>query len=229
MARQVPADGRLPPGEEICLGLAVPCRIRASKARPDRTLRMSGLTLNLLLTMKGGFFMRKSIFSVRTLATMAMLAAVSVVLARLLIPMPNATTRFSIEGAPIILAGLVLGPLPGALVGWVADAVGCLFSAYGYNPLFSVPPVLMGLCAGWMRGWVRAKPSFLRVWLSFLPAVVLGSVLWQSYWLSFLYGSKSFGAFLISRSLQFAITSVLNALVVHAVLRSGIMDRFQSR
>ena len=72
--------------------------------------------------------------NVRVLATSALLAAISVVLARLIIPMPNETTRFSLEAVPIFIAGMLFGPIPGALVGFVADFVGCLFSGYGYNP-----------------------------------------------------------------------------------------------
>ena len=78
----------------------------------------------------------KRVLSTKTLAYCALLAALSVVLARLVIPMPAADTRFSIEAVPIFLAGMLFGPLPGALVGFVADFVGCLFSPYGYNPLF---------------------------------------------------------------------------------------------
>ena len=169
--------------------------------------------------------MRRNVFSPRTLAISAMLAAVSVVLARFIIPMPNATTRFSLEATPIILAGLLYGPLPGALVGLVADAVGCLFSGYGYNPVFSVPPVMIGLCAGAMRFLIKNRLSYFRVLLTFLPAVIVGSILWQSWWLSFFYGSKSFGAFVASRSIQFAITSVLNAALVTPLLKSGVFTR----
>ena len=73
----------------------------------------------------------------RNLAYCALLAALSIVFARLIIPMPNETTRFSIEAVPIFLAGLFFGPVAGGLVGFSADLVGCLFSGYGYNPIFS--------------------------------------------------------------------------------------------
>ena len=46
----------------------------------------------------------------RNLAYCALLAALSIVFARLIIPMPNETTRFSIEAVPIFLAGLFFGP-----------------------------------------------------------------------------------------------------------------------
>ena len=159
-------------------------------------------------------------FPTRSLVTLALLSAISVVLARFIIPMPSVTVRFSIEAAPIIIAGLLFGAVPGAAVGFVADLVGCLFSGYGYNPIFSVPPILIGLCAGLLRPLLYKKVSYPRVLATFLPAVVLGSILWQSYWLAFFYGTKTFSAFLLSRTLQFAITSVINALVVYLLLRS---------
>ncbi len=166
----------------------------------------------------------KAKIATRTLVTMALLSAVSVVLARLIIPMPNVTTRFSIEAVPIILAGHLFGPLAGAIVGFVADFVGCLFSGYGYNPVFSVPPILIGLCAGLLRPLLYKRVSYLRVLASFLPAVVLGSLLWQSYWLSFFYGSRTFLGFLGVRSIQFAITSVVNAFVVFALFKSNVLN-----
>ena len=51
----------------------------------------------------------KRTMTTKTLAYCALLAALSVVLARLIIPMPNVTTRFSIEAVPIYLAGMLFG------------------------------------------------------------------------------------------------------------------------
>ena len=70
----------------------------------------------------------KKRLTTKTLACCAVLAALSVVLARLLIPMPDSTTRFSIEAVPVFMAGMLFGPLAGGLVGFTADFVGCLFS-----------------------------------------------------------------------------------------------------
>ena len=163
--------------------------------------------------------------STKMLVTLALLSAVEVVLARFIVPMPNPTMRFSIEAVPIILAGLLFGPAAGAAVGVVGDAVGSLFSGYGYDPVFAVHPLLIGLSAGLMRFLVDKKLTYFRVLLTFLPAVALGSVLWQSYWLSFFYGTHSFVWFLGSRAVQFAITSVVNAGVVYGVLKTGVLQR----
>ncbi len=165
----------------------------------------------------------------RTLAYCALLAALSVVLARLIIPMPDATTRFSIEAVPIYLAGLLFGPVPGALVGFSADSIGCLFSGYGYNPLFCVPPILYGLCGGLFSSYVRKNTSPLRLALGLLPAVVLGSILYQSAALAWVYNPTRFwldlGIKLTARSIQFSITWVIDTLVLFMLFRAGIFSR----
>ena len=172
----------------------------------------------------------KRTMTTKTLAYCALLAALSVVLARLIIPMPNVTTRFSIEAVPIYLAGMLFGPMAGALVGFSSDLVGCLFSGYGYNPAFSVPTILIGLCAGLLRRWLMGKPGLPRLAVSFLPPVVLGSILWQSAALSYVYNSKgSFQAslvyFLSTRTIQFAVTLVLDVLIVYLLMKSRVFDR----
>lgn len=172
----------------------------------------------------------KRIMTTKTLAYCALLAALSVVLARLIIPMPNVTTRFSIEAVPIYLAGMLFGPMAGALVGFSADLVGCLFSGYGYNPLFCLPPILYGVFGGLLRRWLMGKPGLPRLAVSFLPPVVLGSILWQSAALSYVYNSKgSFQAslvyFLSTRTVQFAVTLVLDVLIIYLLMKSRVFDR----
>ena len=166
----------------------------------------------------------------RTLAVCAMLAALSVIFARLIIPMPNAFTRFSIEAIPIFIAGVLFGPVAGGLVGFVADLVGCLFSGYGYNPLFCIPPILYGVLPGLLRFLLIKKPDLWRIALTYLPPVVIGSILYQSWSLATVYNSKgtfaaSFSYFLTTRSIQFAITWAIDAVLTWLLFRSGLFER----
>ena len=172
----------------------------------------------------------KRSMTTKTLAYCAQLAALSVVLARLIIPMPNVSTRFSIEAVPIFLAGMLFGPMAGGLVGFCADFVGCLFSGYGYNPLFCVPPILYGVFGGVFRYYLGKKVSIPKLAVSFLPPVIGGSILWQSAALAFVYNSKgSFSAslvyFLSTRSIQFAITLVLDVLIIYLLFRARLFER----
>ena len=109
----------------------------------------------------------------KTLAYCALLAALSVVLARLIVPMPNAFTRFSIEAVPIFLAGLFFGPVAGGCVGFAADLVGCLFSGFGYNPLLSLPPILYGAFAGLFRRQFGGKVTLPKLLIGFLRAITM--------------------------------------------------------
>ena len=166
----------------------------------------------------------------KTLAVCAMLAALSVIFARLIIPMPNAFTRFSIEAIPIFIAGVLFGPLAGGIVGFVADLVGCLFSGYGYNPLFCVPPILYGVLPGLLRFLLFKKTDLLRIALMYLPPVVIGSILYQSWSLATVYNSKgtfsaSFSYFLTTRGIQFAITLVVDALLTWLLFRTKLFER----
>lgn len=165
----------------------------------------------------------------RTLAYCALLAALSVVLARLIIPMPNESTRFSIEAVPIFLAGMLFGPVVGGMVGFSADFVGCLFSAYGYNPIFCVPPILYGVFGGLFRHWLsKRNVSLPKLALAFLPPVVLGSIVYQSCTLAYMYyDSFTTGLvyFLSTRSVQFAVTLVLDVLVIFLLFKANIFQR----
>lgn len=171
---------------------------------------------------------RKSKNVTKQLTICALLTAMSIILARLIIPMPNESTRFSIEAVPMFLAGMLFGPLPGALVGFAADFIGCLFSPFGYNPIFCIPPILYGLCGGLFRPLLK-KTEIWRIALAFLPAIVIGSIFIQSGALAITYGGDAKEAYfyvkLTERSIQFAITFVLDVLVVYLLAKSPVFTK----
>ena len=167
--------------------------------------------------------------STKTLAYCALLTALSVVFARLFGLMPEESSRYSIEAVPIFLAGMLFGPVAGAMVGFCADFIGCLFSAFGYNPIFCVPPILYGLFGGIFRHYLGKKTSLFRLFVSFLPPVVLGSILYQSFSLAYVYYSATFMEGLIlkltSRSVQFAVVLVADVLLLWLLFKSNIFTR----
>ena len=172
----------------------------------------------------------------KTMAFCALLAALSVVLARLIVPMPNAFTRFSIEAVPIFLAGMLFGPLAGGMVGFTADLVGCLFSGYGYNPLFCVPPILYGVIAGLFRPLMGRKRRILWLIISFCLAALVGSICYQSCALAYVYyydpnvaGSFRQGLiyFLSTRGVQFSVTAVIDISIIYLLVRLRIFERIR--
>lgn len=171
---------------------------------------------------------RAVVFNTYALTVCALLTALSVILARLLTIIPSEISRFSLEAVPILLAGLLFGPVPGAAVGFTADFIGCLFSPFGYNPIFCLPPILYGLWAGLLRGYVWTKPTVWRVALAVFPAALCGSALWQSAALALVYGGEAKLAFfltrLASRSIQFAVTGVIDTAAVWLLLRRNALS-----
>lgn len=171
---------------------------------------------------------RTVVFDTYALTVCALLTALSVVLARLLTVIPSEVSRFSLEAVPILLAGLLFGPVPGAAVGFAADFIGCLFSPYGYNPIFCLPPILYGLWAGLLRGFVWQKPTVWRVALAVFPAALCGSVLWQSAALALVYGGEAklpfFLTRLAARSVQFTVTGAVDTVTVWLLARRNALS-----
>lgn len=171
---------------------------------------------------------RTVVFDTYALTVCALLTSLSVVLARLLTVIPSEVSRFSLEAVPILLAGLLFGPVPGAAVGFAADFIGCLFSPYGYNPIFCLPPILYGLWAGLLRGFVWQKPTVWRVALAVFPAALCGSVLWQSAALALVYGGEAklpfFLTRLAARSVQFAFTGAVDTVTVWLLARRNTLS-----
>ena len=172
---------------------------------------------------------QKQRIATKTIAYGALLAAISVVLARLLSFQPIAEVRVSLDKFPLFLAGMFFGPVVGALVGFAADVSGCLLSAYGINPIFSVVPVLYGVCGGLFRRLIKKSKWFVIP--SYLVAVVFGSILYQSAALSFVYStttfSEAFVAHLASRSVQFAIVAPCEIALVLILLKTNIFTRLK--
>ena len=98
--------------------------------------------------------MQKNIFELRTLIIMALLAAIGAVFSAYLsfelAPTGMKTLEVSLTPVPVMLAGILFGPLAGGLVGFVADTAGFFMGVQhgAYNPLFSVTMALFGVIAG---------------------------------------------------------------------------------
>ena len=168
-------------------------------------------------------------FSVRTIAYCALFAAMSIVLARILgLPIGN-DVRISFEAVPIILAGLLFGPVAGGLVGFCADLLGSLMT-FGFTPMLCLPPILVGLCCGFISNWLRQKMTLTRLIISLLAIFFGAYVFWQSFALTYVFGGeKTFWQnYLVRvgmRSIQFSLTAIADGLIVHLLFSRNIFCR----
>jgi len=153
----------------------------------------------------------------------ALLAAVSIVLARLCVIWITPSVRVSFGNIPIMLAGLMFGPVAGVLAGAVADIVGAtLLSPYGWYAPLTAGPMLIGLIAALPRRWVRQGNTYWKTLAMTLGANVIASMAYTTWILSGYQGTP-IGALLAARVPLYIGMSLIEALVLTALLHSPVM------
>ncbi len=118
------------------------------------------------------------------------LAALSVVLS--LYPFTFYLTesiRISFREVPILLASIALGPLFGGLCAFIADLCGTLVTGLGWNPILTIPAVLIGVLPGLLfRLFAKRMPTLPALSLSIGLTDVCVPILLTTLLLSLLYG-----------------------------------------
>ncbi len=107
-------------------------------------------------------------FTTRNILLLALFAAISIILTRFLsfyLPIVAVNTvRISLGNIPIVLAGLLLGPIAGAATGIVADVIGTtMFSAFGYFPGFTLSAALVGFLPGVLKIYFKNTDKYSNI------------------------------------------------------------------
>ena len=131
--------------------------------------------------------------SVRYLTLTAMLVAMSVVIGifcKSVLNFGGGLFRVTFENFPIILAGILLGPLTGGVVGVASDLVSYLLSGQAYPPnlLVTLGAFVIGLSAGIVAKFIVKKRGNLQFALSGGVAHILGSMIIKPIGLYTFYG-----------------------------------------
>ena len=129
---------------------------------------------------------KKVIFdSVKMLTLAAMLTAMSVVigiLCKTFLNFGNGLFRITFENLPIIMSGIIFGPVVGALVGAASDLSSYLLSPQILtpNPIVTLGAALIGAVSGIIAKYVVKKKGITQVILSGGVAHVIGSMIVKS-------------------------------------------------
>ncbi len=160
--------------------------------------------------------------AVRVITTAAMLAAISAVIG---IVCKNLFTfnvyyRFTLENAPIILSGLLFGPVVGAAVGVCADTVSCLMSTNpALNPIISLGAASVGIVSG-LAPVIMKKKGVVQTSLAVALAHLIGQVGIKSVAKMVYFGMPFYGIFV---GLAFsALAAVLEVLIIKWLLANVI-------
>lgn len=90
---------------------------------------------------------RNRLFTTRNMAMMAVLVAINIILARFL-SIQTDTLRISFELIPLVLAGMWLGPVGGAIVAIVGDVLGVLLQGLVWFPPLILGPLSTAILSG---------------------------------------------------------------------------------
>lgn len=184
---------------------------------------------------RGGIFMKKSNRNskldrrrltghLQRLAVAALLAALSILCGKFLAIPVGTVMRFSFENLPILLAGMMLGPVFGVLTGVVADLVGCLMVGYTINPLVTLGAACIGLVGGVLYRLLSRLPLSLRVICTVLSAHLVGSVLIKTFGLAVFY-DMPFIILLLWRLLNYVIVGVAECALLYYLLKNDAVRR----
>lgn len=178
---------------------------------------------------------QNGIFSTRNLILMAALIAMQIILARFLSIQASDILRISFESVPIVLAGMWLGPLSGAVVALVADILGTVISGYGiWFPPIALGPIMVGVISGLSTKYVfhsdlsSTRESWKVVVTVLVAGIVnsflVGTVTTTMYSIIVMGNTNAFSVLLwtnfLGRLTTKPVTILVNALLVAVVNRA---------
>ena len=136
---------------------------------------------------------KKRINSITMVTTAAMMTAISVVIGifcKNYLNFAMGLFRITFENMPIIMTGIIYGPIVGGIVGAASDLVSYLFSAQVYPPNLVVTfgAMLIGVVSGIVSRFIVRKKGTFQIIVSGFAAHVVGSMLIKTIGLYQFYG-----------------------------------------
>ena len=136
---------------------------------------------------------KKRINKVTMVTTAAMMTAISVVIGifcKTYLNFAFGLFRITFENLPIIITGIIYGPIVGGIVGAASDLISYLFSAQAYPPnlIVTLGAMTIGVISGIMAKFVVRRNGTLQIILSGATAHIIGSMIIKPIGLYQFYG-----------------------------------------
>jgi len=160
----------------------------------------------------------------RTLVISALLISMAVVLGQFSF-MAGPSVRIGFSRVPIIVSGMLLGPLAGGLTGIVHDLINFIMRpAGGFHPGFTLSAMMTGMIPGFIvqlslfsgfKKFNKSGKAFTatNVVVSVAAVYVIVTLLMNTYWLSQLIGDSYLVLLPVRASTQL-VANVVNAMVI---------------
>lgn len=157
--------------------------------------------------------------SSKTITTAAMLISIAVILGFFKIPVTQ-VIEIRFGSLPLAVAGSLLGPVIGGVVGALSDILGYIVKPTGpFFPGFTFNSIVSGVIYGLMlKPDAEGNVSIKRIVLSKVICTVIVNMLLNTLWLSMLYGN-AFKALFFTRLPKELIMFPINTILLIAVMK----------
>ena len=162
--------------------------------------------------------------NLRLLAVSAFLAALSIICGKYLALSVGNVLRFSFENLPILIAGMMFGPITGVLVGTVADIVGCLMVGYTINPLVTLGAACIGFLGGVLFYFFRRLELLWQSLVTVVLSHLVASVLVKTLGLVAYYDMPLY-VLMLWRLLNYAVVAPLEWALIYTLLKNQPLRR----
>ena len=154
----------------------------------------------------------------KTLTLAAMLTAIGIILGFFKLPI-NQLIEIRFGALPIAMAGMMLGPIPAAVVGALVDIGGYLVKPTGpFFPGFTISGIVSGIIFGLMLH--GKKCTLPRIFAAQVVHTFIVGTIMNSYWLSLLYLKNGYLAAIVTRLPKELIMIPVYTVIMYAVLNS---------
>lgn len=168
---------------------------------------------------------RKNSQRIRDLTLAAMMTAISVVIGivcKNFLNFGSGLFRITFENLPIILSGIVLGPVAGGTVGIASDLISYLLSSQAYPPnlIVTAGAASVGIVSGLVAKFIVRKRGAVQIIVSGALAHVVGSMIIKPIGLYQFYG-----LLVLWRVPMYLVIAPLEILLLCLLLRRSAVAR----
>lgn len=171
----------------------------------------------------------RSKIKTKNLVRAAFLTTLSIVLTRFLsITLPIvglSAIRVGFGRAPIVMSGILFGPVIGSITGAASDIIGMLIFPQGvYHPGFTLSAILDGVLPGLLAIMYRKRPkngSYItigRIFTVEFILTVLNSIVLNTLWLTQVLG-KGYMILLPARLINAVINLPIQTLIIYTIMK----------
>ena len=161
-------------------------------------------------------FSYRELKKVRTITTVAMFVALSIILGAFTVPIGN-FLKIGFSSLTTVSVGYLFGPIVGSVFGALTDVVKYAIKPTGpFFPGFTLNAIIAGFIYGSIL--YKKQVDIKRIFIAEFFVSLFCNILLGTLWLNILYG-KAFLAILPMRALKNIILLPINSFMAYAILK----------